>query len=762
MCKVNKCKKNNKMNKYLTLIILLIMPHNSFAQEKISSFVMPVSYFVNHVKQLNLLKNNLIKYRQASVIGTSGMGKTQLARMYCYENQDDYTLIWFIDCNLDINEELIKLAKAINSTAKSNIISEDMRLVRKELMSYLSNQDKWLLVFDNLKVGKNKKVQEFVDWENNGHVIFCSQDSEILPNIVKMTAFKKSDAITLANNILGSDNTKLAEFLSKEFAGYPIMIVQGVQLLNNVQGLNREGYTKKIQQSTDKIELNITLVINELKPSTKKLLNKIALINNQGFSKELLKIITDNQNTLDDDLYQLSKFALISNIDSHDTNPIFEMHDVIAQKIAEINGNSNNTTDLDNIITKLTNYIPKSLIKARFFRTSKTISENFEIILKNSEKYSLNIYNIMKLNLQLMVQYYNTHNYGKLGKKIQWFNTIEQQNNFKLWLMNDDEKYIYARYMNAICLYHRSYANYRIAINYCIKAQEILNNVKGYEDCKWSLSYNLVQHNVKLGQVKEAESNIQIMQQMFNKGLMDKSDIAYIHSAKSILSFVQGKYSESLEQNNKSIEAVIKKGISPNDLFLMYPYLDKTEILLYLKKYQKAYAQLKQLYNLYKSHKKEFPEILSRIYLQMARSELGLGKLEQASDHINKAIFIFLTDERRTPKDADYSEDPDLAASYVVQGNILFAEDKIKEAINSYNKAYNIYYYLYRDNRKNVSQVSDLYSQGAKASCKAKELSNYKFFGKQQVKEFGINHPNTVSMFKYCKKYNMDLWAEEQ
>ncbi|HJD63412.1 MAG TPA: tetratricopeptide repeat protein [Rickettsia endosymbiont of Sericostoma sp.] len=750
------------MNKYLTLIILLIMPHNSFAQEKISSFVMPVSYFVNHVKQLNLLKNNLIKYRQASVIGTSGMGKTQLARMYCYENQDDYTLIWFIDCNLDINEELLKLAKAINSTAKSNIISEDMRLVRKELMSYLSNQDKWLLVFDNLKVGKNKKVQEFVDWKNNGHVIFCSQDSEILPNIVKMTAFKKSDAITLANNILGSDNTKLAEFLSKEFAGYPIMIVQGVQLLNNVQGLNREGYTKKIQQSTDKIELNITLVINELKPSTKKLLNKIALINNQGFSKELLKIITDNQNTLDDDLYQLSKFALISNIDSHDTNPIFEMHDVIAQKIAEINGNSNNTTDLDNIITKLTNYIPKSLIKARLFRTSKTISENFEIILKNSEKYSLNIYNIMKLNLQLMVQYYNTHNYGKLGKKIQWFNTIEQQNNFKLWLMNDDEKYIYARYMNAICLYHRSYANYRIAINYCIKAQEILNNVKGYEDCKWSLSYNLVQHNVKLGQVKEAESNIQIMQQMFNKGLMDKSDIAYIHSAKSILSFVQGKYSESLEQNNKSIEAVIKKGISPNDLFLMYPYLDKTEILLYLKKYQKAYAQLKQLYNLYKSHKKEFPEILSRIYLQMARSELGFGKLEQASDHINKAIFIFLTDERRTPKDADYSEDPDLAASYVVQGNILFAEDKIKEAINSYNKAYNIYYYLYRDNRKNVAQVSDLYSQGAKASCKAKELSNYKFFGKQQVKEFGINHPNTVSMFKYCKKYNMDLWAEEQ
>ncbi|WP_239832640.1 hypothetical protein [Rickettsia endosymbiont of Culicoides newsteadi] len=58
--------------------------------------------------------------------------------------------------------------------------------------------------------------------------------------------------------------------------------------------------------------------------------------------------------------------------------------------------------------------------------------------------------------------------------------------------------------------------------------------------------------------------------------------------------------------------------------------------------------------------------------------------------------------------------------------------------------------------------MSYLYTQGAKASCKAKDLSNYKFFGKLQVKEFGINYPNTVSMFEYCKQYDMDLWAKEK
>ncbi|UCM85724.1 MAG: hypothetical protein LF885_00125 [Rickettsia endosymbiont of Culicoides impunctatus] len=55
---------------------------------------------------------------------------------------------------------MLKLAKAINSTDKSNLIlSEDITLIRKEIMNYLLNQDKWLLVFDNLKISENKKVQ---------------------------------------------------------------------------------------------------------------------------------------------------------------------------------------------------------------------------------------------------------------------------------------------------------------------------------------------------------------------------------------------------------------------------------------------------------------------------------------------------------------------------------------------------------------------------------------------------------------------------
>ncbi|WP_341758122.1 hypothetical protein [Candidatus Tisiphia endosymbiont of Ditula angustiorana] len=374
------------MNKYLVLIILLITNCESFAQEqKISNLITPVSYFVNHEKQLKILKDILSKYRQASIVGTSGIGKTQFVRMYAYENKNNCNIIWFFDCNLDLNEEFVKLAKQLNSIKKTKI-PEDVTSAKKEVISYLTHSNKWLLVFDNLKVNGNNKVQDLIDWEHNSNVIFCSQDSENLPNTIEMTLFDKATTIELANNLLDNKDKNDIKFLIESFSGYPILIVQGTQLLNKVKGLDREEYKKKVYQSADKIAINISMAIKELKPSAVKLLNKIALLNNQSFSKQLLTIITDSKETLDDDIYQLSKFLLISNIDPNENNPIFEMHDVVANKIMEINGNKNNQI-LENIISKLPK--PKGIQSEQLWRTAKTIPDNLEVLLQNSENIIL-------------------------------------------------------------------------------------------------------------------------------------------------------------------------------------------------------------------------------------------------------------------------------------------------------------------------------------------------------------------------------------
>ena len=58
--------------------------------------------------------------------------------------------------------------------------------------------------------------------------------------------------------------------------------------------------------------------------------------------------------------------------------------------------------------------------------------------------------------------------------------------------------------------------------------------------------------------------------------------------------------------------------------------------------------------------------------------------------------------------------------------------------------------------------ISYLYTQGAKASCKKKDLYHYQSFGEAQIRDFGINHFNTIDMLKYCEQYKMNLWQEEK
>ncbi|WP_342278323.1 hypothetical protein [Candidatus Tisiphia endosymbiont of Myopa tessellatipennis] len=295
-------------------------------------------------------------------------------------------------------------------------------------------------------------MQDLVEWEHNGHVVFCSQDNEKLPNIIAMPILDRPTIIVLANNLLDNKDNNSVEFLTQSFSGYPILIVQGTQLLNKIKGLDKEEYKKKIYQSTDKIATNINMAIQELTPSAIKLLNKIALLNNQSFSKQLLTAITYNPDTLNDDIYQLSKFMLISNIDPNEDNPVFEMHDVVSNKIMELNGNKYNKLYLEDIITKL----PKSkTIHLQYaWMMANTILENLAILLNNSEKYNIDLYAMLDLRCVLSAVYVNSHNFYKAKQMVDWFEQKDKNKEFKLHKMSEYQKYRYVKYLNVISVYN--------------------------------------------------------------------------------------------------------------------------------------------------------------------------------------------------------------------------------------------------------------------------------------------------------------------
>lgn len=256
------------------LFIMVILSVNTIVQAKtLTNLVTPVSYFINHRIQFNAIEDNFKKYNYIGIVGTSGMGKTQLARMYAYENKENYNIIWFFDCTLDINEQFTKLAKEINLAFNTHII-EDQSLAKKEVLHYLQSKKDWLLVFDNLKINENTKIQDLIDWEHNGNIIFCSQDSSKLNYITEVTKLKKQDAVELVSFILKEKKLDTINFLVEELQGYPILLVQGAQILNNIKGLDYEKYKKMISESDNKIRLNIELCMKELTLSSGALLKK--------------------------------------------------------------------------------------------------------------------------------------------------------------------------------------------------------------------------------------------------------------------------------------------------------------------------------------------------------------------------------------------------------------------------------------------------------------------------------------------------------
>ena len=744
------------MKKFLLIVMALVIYNPAFTRaEQISNLIMPVSYFVDHVKQLNLLKENLTKYRQASVIGVSGLGKTQVTRMYVHENKDYYEIIWFIDCNLDINEELLKLAKAINAVAKTKLISEeDIFSVKKELLAYLSNKDHWLLVFDNLKINENQKIKEFIDWEHNGHVIFVSQDRDLLTNIVKMSRLERSDAIILAKNLLYNKDPQSVEFLAKAFDGYPILIVQGAQLLNAVAGLNMEEYKKQVNQSEDKIKLNVTLALNELKPSAKQLLNKIALINNQAFSKQLLGIITDSKDTLDGDILELSKFSLISNTDDNKENPIFEMYDIIAEKIAEINGAKNNQIYLEDIIAKFKCSIPSSVVEERIFIDKKTIRENLSIIFKSSERYNVTIYKMMDLGVYSLSSYLNIFDYYNAKKMVDWFNKNEQAGKFTLLLMDNDAKQTYARYLGLIGAYYiHKDANRNKSLEYYLKANQVLEGVKNAETIKNNIFYNLAIGNIHLGNLEEAEKYIHFMEELFEHKLVNESDISFLYFIKARLACFKGQYIEALTQINNCIDVHIKLGVPIDDLFYTQLYLLKAGILNFMGKYQEAYEQAQQLYKMYKPVKQEDHEIFGRIYVQMSRAEFGLGNSNKALDYVQKAKNIFIHDRSRNNENLKASKDTNLVTVFITEGDILSSLGKLEEAISAYQQAETIYNNCLGQNLK-IEPVSLLYFKAASTALKSNDDFFYKHYLFKHEQIFGYNHPRTKELYKLALTKN--------
>jgi len=383
----------HRQNKVKYIISLLVILNCLSAKAAVTNLVEPVKFFTNHDLQFNKVSNQLLTYNQVGIVGISGMGKTQLARMYAYKHKEQYDIIWFFDCKVDLAEQFAGLAKIINSSiCKSDgcNLSDTVDTSQKSVIEYLTPQKNWLLVFDNLTINQNQKIKDIIEWQHNGHVILCSQDAKDLPAPIRMTTFDLKDSIEILTKLMENRKADAIGDLAKIFKGNPVLTVKAGLFLKDNKYMSSEEYKNILAKSNNQVQTHVELVIKQLNEPTKDFLNKIALLNNQKISKNIMEYIIADKSDLTEILYNLTRFDIITN--TNDAELVFEMHDIIKDAVLELASEKINQKNANELLDRFNNITPPkegSLHRYSTISKDDAMISNHEVLLEKAEKYRL-------------------------------------------------------------------------------------------------------------------------------------------------------------------------------------------------------------------------------------------------------------------------------------------------------------------------------------------------------------------------------------
>lgn len=718
-----------------------------------NQIVNPVKFFVDRESESNKVLYNLQEYNTVSIVGLTNIGKTEIARKYATLNKNRYDLIWFFDSSLDINEQFVTLAKKINQTLlleSRNRISEEAYSAKQEVMDYLAGINNWLLVFDNLRLNQNNRLTDLLNWKRNGHIIICSQDSRNLPNVIYVHKLTKEHALILLQKIFGKEvkNQTVLEKLIDIFDGYPGSIVRGALLLKENNYLSLDEYKSILSKSSNPMRTHMELVLNLLTDSDKEILKRISVLNNQNFSKSFLKIVGNNPESVGENLYNLNRFGLIKNT-YHDEKDFFEMHDAVRDSVLQFYTEKEIKSELTDIINKLNKIMPQGVTsRYAFISSDSSIKSNLEMLLENAEKYKVDIDTILELRKNLIDHYVVSLDYYNVDKMKNWLEQKEETGLIKLNKISDTTKINYAWYLANIGIYE-DFAKSRFisALSYFNKANDVIKNIQGQAELKSTILFQIAQTQAFGGDVADAEKNMTVADKVIRDYPSSDFDMGLYWFIKARIAFSKGNYKEALAciDNNIKAEAHL-----PQDTFTAPTYIQKSEILNFMKEYNKSYEIIKRIQKQEISSGHADHEIHARILTQLSNAELGLGLKQEALNNANKACDIFQKEINKYK--IDNIVNTDFAAALVTQGNALAASEKYDDAFISYNRAESIYFKRYGDNYNKMDDINYLLSQGAKVSCMAKNPFWKKHFYDQLVNNFDLQHPRIIEVEKFCKK----------
>ncbi len=738
-----------------------------------------------------------------AIVGSAGIGKTQLAKRYSENYRQNYDIIWWIDGEKDLKEQFRKLAIEWNQINTQKSFRINLYLPTDELIKQLKNhleatKHSWLLIFDNV-ADKNQIVsylpQKHIS-DSYGHILLTSKNPLSWSKVMELDKFTRTESVELIAKITGEQDTKSASELAEILNDYPLAIAQAASYIKSHYPVNIAEYKnifltqrKELWEEEGKshnrygvldgyeftVFTTLSLITKEIKqesPAAFELLVFCSFLDSKNIPKVLLKQYMSSINNLSNleqvnAISTLIKYSLISHNKAgksdfssvffsqetiSDLESTFAMHEIVSLVVQDTLGEREKDI-----------YFKKALaVSADFF------PDKIEILESLVSRYSFLLANIDALTLKATsLKISNNHLVTLYLRKLEYYLTSKRDFTVSASIVNRIEE-IVAKASSidklSICrlhlmkcvLYAWRDADYKGGLKEAYAALRLLSNEDARSEELLMTYSRLAQLYNHLGDQKSAVKYAILGENVINntKGYLGNKDAFYHSLAKIYMD--DGQFLLAQKYINKSIEQIqMNDGnlIMPGDL---PPLLMEVDILLRLGNVSEAKVKIDQLRKL--SNDILPTSSINKTHIIIFHAYASY--LEKADSNYKSSLSIILNEQEVLKKllADNYYRHRLAGLSHKFLGNIYEKEGNDDKAQAEYAAALQICQNNFNNSNIIVTnEFSELYTKLAIINVKLKDNVTAQQYLDLHRRNFGHEHLRTIVITEYMIDNGMSV-----
>lgn len=720
------------------------------------------------------------KGAEISIVGSAGIGKTQLAKKYAEIYRGKYDIIWWFDVGKNMDEQYVKLVNEWNRINDNSKVHINLYLPQDEIIRQMKNNLRitelnWLFIFDN--VTDKNQISAYIPSKHNkslGHILITSKNPYTCNHVMKLEKFTRLESIELIRKITKENDTESANQLAEIMGDYPLAIAQAASYIKSSPGLSIKEYTKLFLSSREKlwaeedktkskhaafdnynhtVFATLSLIVDEIKKESAKafeLLVFCSYLSSKSIPESLLShynthILQADTLSFRNSLSILGKYSLINlntSTQKESDDHTFTIHELSQLTVQDMLTTRDKRKELKKALVAMISFLPEKLDDLTFY-----LSEN-NYFLSNMESIAtyatqLEVYNNDLLRLELRILDYilpGKRDFTATAKSIDKINQLLLQ-------VSNPNPLLRARFavMNSLFQACHNF-DYPTSLKYALDSLAILK--AAHQDNaseELLMAYNMLLSLYQImGEYDQALLYAKQGEDLVNKDTSQGNQDALFGTIARIYTDI-GELELALKYSNKAIDKLVNKieNMVAGDILI---HMLKPIVLIKMGKYEEAFALLSKIH--------EFTDKIfgqnGHIHKATVNCYYGYILFMYKNDLIKAKDFLLKSQSIFQEVLGDLSiKNKAFALSYQFLGEIYEKEGNNFRAQQEYAKALQIITNSYNGEEKATDDFSELSTRLAIINAKLKDTVTAQQYLDLHRKVFGHNHHRTMQIIEY-------------